>query len=96
VAVTTLSSVTEGSDAPQYRHRRAFDAPQQPAARTRAIVVDGVRWHVREIEAAERPWSRGERYLIFVSSGMIRQVREYPADWWQLPADELYAVGGRP
>ena len=74
----------------------AFGGPEQPTiGRPRGIVADGIQWDVLEIEIAERPWAHSGRCLLFVSPEVIRRVWGYPADWWQLPADELYAVSWR-
>jgi hypothetical protein len=53
------------------------------------VAPDYSNWTVHEVHdpATERGHS-----LIFVSPTGFRRVREYPADWRQLPADDLWAL----
>ena len=52
----------------------------------------GTRWLVSEWEAADVPGAHGERYLVFDSVNVCRRLWRYPADWYQLPSDELAAL----
>jgi hypothetical protein len=57
----------------------------------RHFEADGYRWLVREVEAP--PFDRrGGRQLIFDGELIMRRVRLYPADWYQLSDEDLYAV----
>ncbi len=49
----------------------------------------GVEWEVLEVEGAEVPAARGERCLIFRSTGTVRRVWHYPETWTAMSAPEL-------
>lgn len=53
--------------------------------------ADGVRWRV-----VERPFGQYDRRrglsLIFSSDSAVRRVRDYPADWIDLPDEALAAL----
>ena len=57
--------------------------------------ADGQRWHV-----FERPFDKFDRRsgmsLIFESEGAMRRVRNYPANWMELSAEELSALSWNP
>jgi hypothetical protein len=52
-------------------------------------------WTVRE-RAAPTYDRRASPDLIFDSAGAVRRVRDYPADWFDLSDEELYALSWRP
>jgi len=58
----------------------------------RDLFFDGAEWHVREINAAGVPGSRGERCLIFDSDMSVRRVWDYPAGWNELSDDDLWRL----
>lgn len=60
-----------------------------PAPR-RVLIVDGVRWEVRLFVSRYDRRSRPD--LLFESHGIVRRVRNYPADWHTLSDDGLFAV----
>jgi hypothetical protein len=67
-----------------------------PAARAAVPVrvfvdADGTRWQVSERPFADYDRRRGLS-LIFASESAVRRVREYPADWFLLPDEELSAL----
>jgi hypothetical protein len=53
--------------------------------------TDGVTWLVQEI----RDWGydrRASSSLVFTSDDVMRRVRNYPANWIELPATELLRI----
>jgi hypothetical protein len=53
--------------------------------------TDGVTWIVQEI----RDWAydrRASSSLVFTSDDVMRRVRNYPANWIELPAAELLRI----
>lgn len=60
----------------------------QAIGRERSIVVGGQSWTIRE--AMDRVTLT--RTLIFFSTNVARRVREYPADWRDLPDELLYEL----
>ncbi|HKW46330.1 MAG TPA: hypothetical protein VJN70_02765 [Gemmatimonadaceae bacterium] len=63
------------------------------------VGLDGVsRTHqVRHFKAATQHWtvyenSTADQTLIFETDGIARRVRTYPANWAELPDDELYVL----
>jgi hypothetical protein len=56
-------------------------------------IVDGDRrrWTVREI-ASNRYDRRDSRDLVFMARDIVRRVRNYPAEWYALEDDALYAL----
>lgn len=71
--------------------RRTSTSRASPASRVRLLYVDGRDWKVREepIPYADR---RAGMSLIFESISLIRRVRNYPADWFDLPDEELFQL----
>lgn len=70
--------------------------PSEPAARAAVPVrvfvdADGIRWQVSERPFADYDRRRGLS-LIFASESAVRRVREYPANWFLLPDEELSAL----
>ena len=61
------------------------------ARKVRRLVADGHTWLVREVAAplADR---RGPSSLVFDAEVVVRRVRQYPADWFKLSDEELYAL----
>lgn len=53
--------------------------------RERLLVVSGVHWRVRLVSSFDR---RGPD-LLFESDSVIRRVRSYPENWYELSDDEL-------
>lgn len=41
------------------------------------------------------PYDRRGPTLVFESESIVRRVRTYPADWRELPDDELFALSWR-
>jgi hypothetical protein len=85
---------------PEHALSPYFDSPavgirERRKVAQRDVVSGGIWWRVFEVETAERAWAHKGRCLLFVSPEVIRRVWQYPADWWQLSTDELYAVGWR-
>jgi hypothetical protein len=61
---------------------------RRSVARVRVVsAIDGRHWIVREDGATAS--------LLFASNRAVRRVRDYPADWFDWPDDELLAVSQR-
>lgn len=59
--------------------------------RFRRFNADGYRWVVIEVMAP--PFDRrGGTHLMFDGETIMRRVRTFPANWYDLPDDELYAL----
>ena len=68
------------------------EVPLRVAHEDARIVVEhgtGRRWQVREVDARCVPAARGDRCLIFDAECVVRRLWSYPANWRQLPGDEL-------
>ena len=66
-----------------------IEPPQFPACASgigRHFRVDGIAWLV----CADG--SRNGPALLFLGPGVMRRVRQYPADWLELSDDALYAL----
>jgi hypothetical protein len=57
----------------------------------RQLHADDLRWVVYEIQAPQFD-RRGGTHLVFEADGVIRRVRSFPAQWYELPDAELYAL----
>ena len=55
----------------------------------------GLRWQVREVDARYVPAARGDRCLIFDAETVVRRLWVYPAEWRQMPGDELLRLAAR-
>ena len=64
------------------------------AEKVRSLVAEGLRWMVREVPAPPLDW-RGGTHLLFDGELVMRRLRSYPAGWFDLPDDELYALSER-
>jgi len=60
-------------------------------SRFRRLLADGYRWVVTEV-AAPRFDRRGGTHLMFDGETVMRRVRVFPANWYELADDELYAL----
>jgi len=69
----------------------AARSPRVVESRTRMLLVDGLHWIVREsaYSALDR---RTGTCLIFDAESVIRRVRSFPANWYTLSPEDLYAV----
>ena len=59
----------------------------------RAFSVDGVAWTVRLV--ARHYDRRSGPDLVFESADVVRRVRSYPADWFTLSDEALFAISHR-
>lgn len=68
-----------------------------PAEGRRRFVTDGegTVWEVREIDNPDYDRRSGHS-LIFESSSVVRRVRNYPANWYDLANADLLAVSAKP
>jgi hypothetical protein len=57
----------------------------------RSLDMDGSPWTVYEIRASQYD-RRGESSLIFETDGVVRRVRNFPANWRDLSDAELRAI----
>ena len=64
-----------------------------PHART-LLDPEGSHWRVFEQAFAEYD-RRSGLSLIFASDAAVRRVRDFPADWFDLPDDELLTLSWR-
>jgi hypothetical protein len=62
--------------------------------RVRDLIADGLRWQVREMPAPAFD-RRGGSHLMFDGEVIMRRVRVFPANWYDLTDDELYALTER-
>jgi hypothetical protein len=53
----------------------------------RQLTINGVRWYVYEDRR-----NAGDPSIVFESDRIARRVRNFPANWRELPDVELYAV----
>lgn len=63
-------------------------------ARFRRLSAEGYRWLVTEV-AAPRFDRRGGTHLMFDGETVMRRVRVFPANWYELADDDLYALSLR-
>lgn len=80
--------------------RAASSDRQHQSARARALATarivptDDGQWRVYELESG--PYDRRSgRSLIFESDGVLRRVRDYPANWRELSDAQLMEVSWR-
>ena len=60
-------------------------------AKVRRISADGLRWFVQEVPAPAFD-RRGGTHLLFDGESIMRRVREFPTNWFDLSDDELYEL----
>ena len=90
--------VGSSADDPR-QHARSGESQNQSArakglTNCRTIDTDDAQWWVYELESG--PYDRRSgRSLIFESDGVLRRVRDYPADWRELSDAQLMAVSWR-
>ena len=76
---------------------RAPDEEGAPSAsdaaprRTRRLWVDDEQWFVHEV-AVPRFDRRGGTHLLFESASVMRRVRVFPPDWYDMSDDALFAL----
>ena len=63
-------------------------------SRFRRLAADGYRWVVIEV-AAPAFDRRGGTHLMFDGETVMRRVRVFPANWFEMPDDALYALSLR-
>lgn len=59
--------------------------------RERELIADDQRWIVHEIPAPAFD-RRGGTHLLFEADHVMRRVRVYPGNWYELSDEELYAL----
>ena len=74
------------------RHPVSFDMapPDCAGVPNRSFRLNGTHWTVCEHADPERGPA-----LVFYAAGIARRVTQYPRDWQDMPADQLYAVSWR-
>lgn len=86
-ASVKLDSVSKTPD-------RSLPASREDAAAPRRhLTINGVRWSVRLYLA--RFDRRSEPDLVFECDAAVRRVRNYPANWHELPDEDLFALSHR-
>jgi len=58
----------------------------------RFFEADGYRWRVHEVTAPEFDRRHSGTHLLFYAETIMRRVRDFPANWDELPDAELYAL----
>jgi hypothetical protein len=61
---------------------------------TRRFYAEGSLWLVREVRAPSFD-RRGGTHLLFESDNVMRRLRIFPVNWYDLGDDELYALSQR-
>jgi len=71
----------------------AHDGTTSQARDRVRVIRDGEyrEWTVREVLPTVYDRRHGNS-LVFINADVMRRVRSYPANWFELPDDELYAV----
>jgi hypothetical protein len=72
-----------------FAFRVPLDASAPPGPKRQFTDARGGLWEVRERPAPREPWARGASFLLFESSGIVRRVWDFPADWFTLADSEL-------
>jgi hypothetical protein len=62
--------------------------------RVRQLIADEQLWTVHEVASPQFD-RRGGIHLVFESEGVMRRIRSYPANWFDLSDAELYALTDR-
>jgi len=71
------------------------DIRRSPApGKVRRISADGLRWFIQEVPAPSFD-RRGGKHLVFDAETVMRRVRDFPANWFDLSDDELIALSRR-
>lgn len=74
---------------------RVTSLSDSDATRARTLVdAEGAQWRIFE-QAFSDYDRRNGLSLIFASDSAVRRVRDYPADWLDLPDDELLLLSWR-
>jgi hypothetical protein len=60
--------------------------------KVRFLEADGLRWRVHEVPAPQFDRRRGGAHLLFYADVVMRRVRPFPSNWFDLTDDELYAL----
>ena len=63
-------------------------------AKVRRISADGLRWVVREVPAPAFD-RRGGTHLFFDGESIMRRVRQFPDNWFEMTDAELYELSRR-
>lgn len=69
-------------------------AQPRTAEKVRVLAADGLRWMVREVPAPAFD-RRGGTHLVFDGELVMRRLRIFPANWYELSDDALYALSDR-
>lgn len=59
--------------------------------KVRRISADGLRWYVQEVPAPSFD-RRGGTHLLFDGETVMRRVREFPVNWFDLSDEQLYEL----
>jgi hypothetical protein len=78
-------------DIVQDKESRQQESSPHAGAKVRVFSADGLRWTVRELQAP--PFDRrGGTHLMFDGELIMRRIRTFPADWYELTDVALYAL----
>lgn len=59
--------------------------------KARRLNAEGLRWVVHEVPAPAFD-RRGGTHLLFDGETVMRRVRDFPANWYDLPDEQLYEL----
>jgi hypothetical protein len=59
--------------------------------KVRRISAEGLRWYVQEVPAPAFD-RRGGTHLLFDGETIMRRVREFPVNWFEMSDEELYEL----
>lgn len=78
------------SGAPDEKQKDSRVSPGRPPVR-RKLQAEGELWVVHETDAPPLD-RRGGTHLVFETEYAMRRVRFFPANWFELSDEELYAL----
>lgn len=65
--------------------------PLPVSEKVRYVVAEGQRWVVREVPAPQFD-RRGGTHLVFWADAIMRRLRIFPENWYELSDEQLYAL----
>jgi hypothetical protein len=88
---------TESYGEPGRGDEARAERSRPPLAQRAMSDASGAGWRIYEMAAGHVPGARGARCLVMESEskGVCRRLWRYPANWQELPPDELLALSPR-
>lgn len=62
--------------------------------KVRRVNAEGLRWIIQEVPAPAFD-RRGGNHLVFDAETVMRRVRDFPSNWYELSDEELYELSRR-